>query len=138
MELLERNQQLIDAFRADKNKVDGQFSGRALLLLTTIGAKSGRRHTVPLSYFTDGDRIFVLAAHSGAPNHPAWYHNLLAQPEVTVELGSEIWQTRAVVAERQERERLFNKRAEEAPYVLDMQRKITRQIPVVILRRSGD
>ena len=130
-------QALITEFRANSGQCRG-WEDNSLLLLTTIGAKSGRRHTVPVSFTTDGDRVVVLAANGGEPNRPAWYHNLLAHPEVTVELGSEIWQTRAVVAEGQERERLFNKRAEEAPFVLEMQRKMTHQIPVVILRRPGD
>ena len=128
------NQALIAGFRANGGTVDGW---PPLLLLTTIGAKHGQPHTTPLLYSTDGDRIIVIAADSGAPKHPAWYHNLVADPEVTVELGCERWRMRAVVAEGKERERLFKQHAEQAPWLVEFQAKTTRQIPVVILERGG-
>ena len=133
-ELKQFNQALIAEFRANGGNVSGWHP---LLLLTTIGAKRGQPHTTPLTYSTDGDRIIVIAAHSGAPKHPAWYHNLVANPEVTVELGRERLRMRAVVAEGKERERLFKQHAEQAPWIVEYQAKTTRPIPVVILERGA-
>jgi deazaflavin-dependent oxidoreductase (nitroreductase family) len=130
------DQALIAEFRAQSGKVSG-WEDNPLLLLTTIGARSGQPHTKPLSYTTDGDRIIVFAGNSGAPDLPDWYYNLVAHPEVTVELGRECWQTRAVVATGQEHERLWNRRVEEAPWIVELQRKAKRQVPVVILARAG-
>ncbi len=127
---------LIAEFRAHGGKVSG-WEHNPLLLLTTIGARSGQPHTKPLSYTTDGDRIIVFAANSGALDLPDWYHNLVAHPEVTVELGRECWQTQAVVATGQKHERLLIRRAEEAPWFVELQRKAKRQVPVVILARGG-
>src|SRR5438067_1506317 len=76
------NRQLIEEFRADRSK----FGGRPLLLLTTTGAKSGQRRTTPMMYVRDGDHLMVIASNVGAPTHPAWYHNLMAHPDVTVEV----------------------------------------------------
>jgi deazaflavin-dependent oxidoreductase (nitroreductase family) len=133
-ELKQFNQALIAEFRANGGKVSGWH---ALLLLTTIGAKRGQPHTTPLVYSIDGDRIIVIAAHLGAPTHPAWYHNLVVTPEVTVELGDERFRMRAIVAEGQERERLFNQHAEHVPAIVAYQGKTTRQIPVVVLERAN-
>jgi len=133
-ELKQYNQALIENFRA--NGGVGSDSP-PVLLLTTIGAKSGQPHTTPLGYSTNGDRILVIAAYLGAPKHPAWYHNLVAHPEVTVELGRERLRMCAVVAEGAERERLFNQHAEQAPWTVEYQAKTTRQFPVVVLERVG-
>src|SRR2546429_8732382 len=83
------NRPTIEAFRANGGKVGGIWEGRPLLLLTTTGAKSGRRRTHPLMYLRDDDRLLVFASTGGAPTNPDWYHNLLAHPEVTVEVGNE-------------------------------------------------
>ena len=83
------NRQLIDEFRANNGKVGGPFERAPLVLLTTKGAKSGQPRTFPVVYTRDGDRIVVIASKGGAPNNPAWYHNLVANPEVTVELPGE-------------------------------------------------
>ncbi|MBF6591301.1 MAG: nitroreductase family deazaflavin-dependent oxidoreductase [Ktedonobacterales bacterium] len=131
------NQTLIAEFRATGGKVSGQFARSPLLLLTTIGAKSGQPRTMPLAYTTDGDRLVIIASKGGAPTNPDWYHNLVANPLVTVELGSERFQARAVVPAGQERERLFNQMAERMPFFAAYQRKVTRQIPVVVLERVG-
>ena len=136
MELLERNQQLIDAFRADKNKVDGQFSGRALLLLTTIGAKSGARRTSPLACTADGDQFVIMGSNNGQEIHPNWYRNLQANPHVTVEVGNETFEATATVAEGAERVRLFAKVVAGMPGFGEYQAKIQRQIPVVVLTRQ--
>jgi deazaflavin-dependent oxidoreductase (nitroreductase family) len=76
------NQQIIDEFRANGGQVGGPFEGARLLLLTTIGARSGAPHTTPLGYLPDGERSLVIASAGGAPNHPAWFHNLVANPHV--------------------------------------------------------
>src|SRR5689334_22435787 len=90
------NQGIISEFRANGGKMTGgPFAGSPLLLLTTTGARTGRKLTSPLLYNTDGDRILVFASKGGAPTHPDWYHNLLANPEVTVELGTEKFQAKA-------------------------------------------
>jgi deazaflavin-dependent oxidoreductase (nitroreductase family) len=126
------NRPLIAEFRANAGKVNGWHS---LLLLTTVGAKSSQPHTTPLVYSTDGDRIIIVAAARGAPKHPDWYHNLLAHPEVTVELDGESQRMRAVVAEGQEYERLFIQHAEQVPAVVEYQGKTARRIPIVILEQ---
>src|SRR5690348_15708116 len=82
------NRQLIEEFRANRSKFEGP-AARRLLLLTTIGAKSGQRYTTPMMYIPNGDRLLVVGSNIGAPNHPDWYHNLVAHPEVTVEVGTE-------------------------------------------------
>jgi deazaflavin-dependent oxidoreductase (nitroreductase family) len=123
------NSRLIEEYRATGGKVTGQFAGRPLLLLTTVGAKSGRSRTVPLAYTTDGDRLVLIASKGGAPTNPGWYHNLRAKPEVTVELGEETFRARATVTEGQERERLFNQMAAEMPGFADYQRKTSDGCP---------
>jgi deazaflavin-dependent oxidoreductase (nitroreductase family) len=133
-ELKQFNRTLIEEFRAHEGQVSGWHS---LLLLTTIGARSGQPHTTPLVYSTDGDRIILIAAYVGAPRHPAWYHNLLAHPEVTVELSGERLRMRAVVAEGHERERLFNQHAEQFAVVVEYQGMTARRLPVVVLERVG-
>ena len=89
------NRQTIEAFRANGGKVGGMWEGRPLLLLTTSGAKSGRRHTTPTMYLADGDRLLIFASKGGAPTNPDWYHNLLVHPEVTVEVGTEKYEATA-------------------------------------------
>ena len=128
----ENNRKVIDEFR----RTGGKVSGRGpLLLLTTRGAKSGLARVNPLMYSTDGDRFVVLASKGGAPAHPDWYHNLLAHPEVIVEVGAERFSARATTAQGEERERLFDQHAAAMPYFRGFQEKTQRQIPVVILAR---
>lgn len=131
------NQQLIEEFRANEGKVTGPFAGAPLLLLTSRGAKSGEVRTTPLVYTRDGDRLVVLASKGGAPTNPAWYHNLVTNPEATIELGDEKFEARATVAEGEERDRLFDAQAAQMPNFADYQRKTTRQIPVVVLERTS-
>jgi deazaflavin-dependent oxidoreductase (nitroreductase family) len=129
------NRKIIDEFRSNHGKVTGVFANAPLVLLTTTGAKSGREHTTPVVYTRDGDRIVVIASKGGAPSHPAWYHNLVANPEVTVELPDETYKARAVVAHGDERERLYRAQAELMPNFTEYQKKTTREIPVVVLER---
>ncbi len=103
------NRQTIEAFRANGGKVGGMWEGRPLLLLTTTGAKSGQRRTNPVMYMRDGDRLLVFASKGGAPTNPDWYHNLLAHPEVTAEVGGETYDAIATPLTGEERDQLSEK-----------------------------
>ena len=127
------NRQLIQEYRANPSN----FSGRPLLLLTTTGAKSGQRRTTPMMYVPDGDRLLVIASNAGAPAHPAWYHNLVAHPDVTVEVGNETFDATAIVTTGEERQRLWTGIVERYPFFTEHQAKITRQIPVIALQRRA-
>jgi deazaflavin-dependent oxidoreductase (nitroreductase family) len=131
------NRQLIEEFRANRGKSGGPMEGRPLLLLTTTGAKSGQLRTTPMMYIPDGDRLLVIASNAGASIHPDWYRNLVAYPEVTVEVGNEIFEAIAVVTEGQERQRLWTRVIELYPFFANYQAKVTRQIPVIVLERRG-
>ena len=130
------NRQLIEEFRAHRGKSGGPMEGRPLLLLTTAGAKSGQLRTTPVMYIPDGDRLLVIASNAGAATHPDWYRNLLAHPEVTVEVGNETFKAIAIVTEGSERQRLWTRVVELYPFFADHQAKIARQIPVIVLRRK--
>ncbi|MEO3889908.1 nitroreductase/quinone reductase family protein [Nonomuraea sp. B5E05] len=127
------NQQIIDEFRANQGQVGGPFEGARLLLLTTVGAKSGARRTTPLGYLPDGDRVLVIASAGGSPRHPAWYHNLLADPEVTVEDGVFTYPATAVVLEGEERDHMFARAVEADPGWGAYQDRAGRILPVVAL-----
>ena len=129
------NRQLIEEFRADRDKGGGAMKGRPLLLLTTTGAKSGQLRTKPMMFIPDGDRLLVIASNAGAPTHPDWYRNLEAHPEVTVEVGNETFKAIATVTEGLERQRLWSRVVELYPFFADHQAKTSRQIPVIVLRR---
>jgi deazaflavin-dependent oxidoreductase (nitroreductase family) len=134
-EMNDFNQRVISEFRANQGKVGGQFANMPMLLLTMTGAKSGRTITKPLVYTKDGDRIVVIASFAGAPKSPAWYNNLVANPEATVELGSERFRVRATVTSGEERQRLYDHQAAQMPIFTEYQKKTTRQIPVLVLTR---
>ncbi len=129
------NQQVIAEFRANDGKVGGHFANTPLLLLTTTGTRSGHPRTSPLGYSTDDDRIIIIASYNGAPSHPAWYHNLVAHPEATVEVGSERFSARATVIEGEKRARLWDRLTEQFSFLVEHQQKTTRQIPLVALER---
>ena len=131
------NQRLIDEFRANGGKVGGPFADQPLLLLTTTGAKSGQRRTMPLVYSTDGDRIVIIASNGGAATNPAWYHNLRANRVVTVELPGDTFDAHATEALDDERRRLFNQQAALMSGFADYQRHTTREISVVVLERRA-
>ena len=131
------NRSLIDEFRANEGKVKGHFEGAPLMLLTTTGAKTGREHTTPVVYKRDGDRLLVFGSKAGAPTHPAWYHNLVANPKVTVELPGERYEALAVEVEGAERDRLFDEQKAAMPGFADYEQKTTRKIPVIALQRVG-
>lgn len=133
--LYDWNQAVIKEFRENGGKVGGNFAGSTLLLLHTIGAKSGKEHVTPVMYSTDGDHLFIIASKAGAPEHPSWYHNIAANPVVTLEVGSETYKAKAVIAPEPERTRLFAKMVSIAPGFGQYQAKTTRIIPVVTLER---
>jgi deazaflavin-dependent oxidoreductase (nitroreductase family) len=133
-ELNERNKKIIDEFRANSGKVGGPFEGRTLLLLHTKGAKSQQERINPVACTRDGDRLAVIASKGGAPTHPDWYYNILANPLVTVEVGTEKFQAYASVAEEPERTRLYDQMVAMMPGFDDYRRKTTRVIPVIVLK----
>ena len=126
------NQQVIAGLRA------GNLENQPLLLLTNTGARSGKTRVNPLAYTRDGDRYVVLASKGGGPSNPDWYHNVIANPEVTVEVGQQRFKARARVAEGDERERLFNAQAVQMPNFAEYQQKTSRQIPVIVLDRPNE
>lgn len=130
------NCKIIEEFHANKGKVGGPFEGAPLLLLTTTGAKSGQQRTTPLVYMPDGDRMLIFASKAGAPTNPDWYHNLVAHPQVTVEVGTETLNVTAVVITGEERDRLYAKQAAINPGFAEYETKTTRKIPVIALERQ--
>ena len=124
------NTELIETFRKNNGTMP---NGSPLLLLSTKGARSGQLRVNPLVYTRDGDRYVIIASKGGFPNNPDWYHNLVANPEVTVEVGQERFPARAMVTEGDERDRLFNAQAALMPNFADYQTKTTRKIPVIVL-----
>jgi deazaflavin-dependent oxidoreductase (nitroreductase family) len=132
------NHGLIEDYRTNGRATQGPFVGRQILLLTTTGAKSGEPRTTPLVYTTDDDRIVIVASMGGAPVHPFWFNNLVANPTVTVELGGETFQAKATVASPAERRRLYDQHAELHPSFKDYEQKTTREIPVILLDRIAD
>ena len=128
------NQKVIAAFRANAGVVPGWPN--PLILLTTTGAKSGQPRTTPVAYSTDGDRLVIAASKGGAPTNPDWYHNLVANPIVTIELGDERFRARAtVVTDEAERQRLYAHHAELMPGFAEYPQKTARRIPVILLER---
>ncbi len=129
------NQRIIEQFRATGGTAD--YPG-PVVSLTTTGAKSGQPRTTPLAYSRDGEHLVVLASAGGAPTHPAWYHNLVAHPSVTVEVGAETFPARATVVEGAERDRLYAQHARVLGFAeADYRQKTARQIPIVILTRMA-
>nr|WP_236714661.1 nitroreductase/quinone reductase family protein [Nonomuraea pusilla] len=127
-------QQIIDEFRAGKGRVGGPFEGARLLLLTTTGARTGRPHTTPLGYLPDGGgRMLVIASAGGSPKHPAWYHNLVANPRVTVETGAFTLEADATVLQGEERDAIFARAVESDPGWAEYEAKSGRVLPVVAL-----
>jgi deazaflavin-dependent oxidoreductase (nitroreductase family) len=145
------NAQVIEQFRANEGNVGGRFEGAPVLLLTTTGAKTGQRRVNPMMYLaeavlgvsdsqgsgTEGDRIYVFASKAGAPTNPDWYHNLVANPQVTVERGTEKYEAVATPLTGAERDRIYAIQAERYPGFAEYQEKTTRTIPVVSLERAG-
>jgi deazaflavin-dependent oxidoreductase (nitroreductase family) len=133
----EINQRVIADFRANQGKVSGSalFEGMPVLLMTMTGAKSGRTLTRPVCYSRDGDALVIIASYGGAAQNPPWYHNLVANPVIAVEVGTEKFKARARVTSGAERQRLFDKAAREMPPFAEYQKKTMRELPVVVLNR---
>jgi deazaflavin-dependent oxidoreductase (nitroreductase family) len=131
------NRRIIEEFHANAGVVGGPFEGTPLLLLHTRGAKTGQARINPVAYQEVGDGFAVFASKGGAPTNPDWYHNLVAHPDVTVEVGTETYDVVARVAEGDERERIWTTQKERHPGFASYEDKTERQIPVVILERAG-
>src|SRR4051794_16519023 len=131
------NANIITEFRANGGKVTGPFAGAPLMLLTTTGAKSGNRRTIPIVYTRDGDRYIIIASKGGAPTNPDWYHNLVAHPEATIEVGTDRFEADATIPAGDERERLFRAQAALMPNFAEYEQMTTRVIPVVALTPQG-
>jgi deazaflavin-dependent oxidoreductase (nitroreductase family) len=130
------NREVVDEFRARGGRV-AAFEGRPLLLLHSQGAKSGSEYVNPLVYLPVGDDFAVFGSKAGAPVNPGWYHNLRANPDTVVEIGTETIPVRARVAEGEERERIWEEQKRANPNFAEYEQKTTRPIPVVILERAA-
>ena len=128
------NKQIIEEFRANGGKVGGFFEGATLLLLHTVGAKSGLERVNPVVYLADCDRYVIVASKAGADTHPDWYHNIIANPEVTMEVGNETFQALASIATEPERTELYEKMEAQHTGFTEYKNKTTRVIPVITLR----
>jgi deazaflavin-dependent oxidoreductase (nitroreductase family) len=129
------NTQIIEEFRANAGKVGGGFEGAPMLLLITTGAKSGSTRVNPMMYLAEGDRLYVFASKAGAPTNPDWYHNLLADPKVQAEVGTETFDMTATPLEGAERDRIYAEQARRYSGFAEYQEKTDRVIPVVALDR---
>lgn len=129
------NKQIIEEFRANDGKVGGYFANNTLLLLHTTGAKSGQERTNPLVTFEDGDRLVVIASKGGAPSHPDWYYNVVANPVVDVEFGTDKFQVQATVTSEPERTELYETMESKFAGFSEYKENTTRVIPVVTLSR---
>lgn len=127
------NAKVIEEFRANQGRVGGPFEGSTLLLLHHVGARSGTQRINPLVYLRDGDRYVVFASKAGAPTNPDWYHNLKANPNVSIEVGTDKIDVVASEAMGEDRERLFGRMAERHPQFAEYQNNTDRAIPVIVL-----
>jgi deazaflavin-dependent oxidoreductase (nitroreductase family) len=132
------NEQVIAEFRANHGKVGGPFEGAPLLLLHSTGAKSGEERVSPMMYLPDGERFLVFASKAGAPTNPAWYHNLLAHPDATIEVGDDTIAVRAEELPRAERDAKYAEQAALYPGFADYEAKTDRVIPVLALTPRPD
>ena len=131
------NADVITDFRASAGKPGGRFEGRPILLISTIGAKSGQQRTNPLMYLEDSERCVVFASKGGGPTNPDWYHNIVANPSVTLEVGSETFVAQATLATGAERDALFARQVAQQPVFGEYEQKAPRTIPVVIFTRQS-
>ena len=129
------NAQIISEFRSNDGKVGGPFEGATVLLLTTKGARSGLERVNPVVARTEGDDVYVFASKAGAPTNPDWFHNLVANPEVTVEVGTDTYRARAEVLDQAERDRVYEAQAADFANFAEYQAATDRVIPVVRLQR---
>jgi len=132
------NRKIIEEFRENAGAVGGPFEGRPILLLTHTGARTGTVRTNPLAYMRDGDDYVIYASKGGSPTNPDWYHNLLAHPEVSIEVGTETIPVRAREATGAERDDLWRRQIAAMPAFGDYERKTSRTIPVIVLEPWGE
>lgn len=127
------NSQVIEEFRANGGKAGGMFEGMPLVLVHNVGAKSGKEYVTPLVYLADGDDIVIFASKAGAPENPGWYHNLKAEPNVSIEVGTETLDVLAAEATGDERDRLYSTQEAAQPQFAGYAEKTDRKIPVIVL-----
>ncbi|MEV6910931.1 nitroreductase family deazaflavin-dependent oxidoreductase [Amycolatopsis sp. NPDC051071] len=134
---LDWNKNVIKEFRENEGKVDGPFEGASLVLLTTVGAKSGEPRTSPLVFVEDDGKYVIAASYAGSDKNPAWFHNISANPKVTLEIGTEKFEATATVVleDRAERDRLYAKMVSAMPGFAEYEAKTDRVIPIVTLSR---
>ena len=130
------NKKIIAEFRANNGVVGGQFENMPILLLETVGAKSGARRVRPLAYFSHEDRHLIVGSFGGSPKNPPWYYNVMVNPEVVVEVGSEKYTAHAEVLDEPERTEMYSKLESQIPMFKQYRENIERTIPVVALNRS--
>ena len=130
------NTQIIEEFHANEGKVGGPFEGATLLLLTHRGAKTGTVRTNPLAYIEEDGRYFVFGSKGGASTNPDWYHNLRANPDATIEIGTEKFDVTAEVLTGEERDRIWARNVRERPAFGEYEKRTSRQIPVIALTRK--
>jgi deazaflavin-dependent oxidoreductase (nitroreductase family) len=137
----EMNREVIEEFRSKNGVVEeavgGYFKGKPILLLHMTGAKTGAARMTPLMFLDEGDLRYVFASKGGSPDNPDWFHNVRANPEVTVEVGTEKYDARAREITGDERDRIYAAMADRFPQFGEYQEKTTRAIPVVALERTG-
>jgi deazaflavin-dependent oxidoreductase (nitroreductase family) len=127
------NTQVIEEFRANDGVVGGMFEGMPLLLVHHVGARSGQARITPLVYLPEKGRYVVFASKGGAPEHPAWYHNLLANPETEIEVGSDTVAVTATELTGDERDQVYATQVKAAPQFGEYEAKTARKIPVIAL-----
>lgn len=127
------NKRVVEEFRANGGKAGGMLEGRPLLILHNIGARTGAPRINPLAYQKVEDGYAIFGTKGGSPTHPAWYHNLMANPEVRIELGAETFMVRARLTDGEERERIWTQQKIDLPMFADFEKKTSRQIPVIVL-----
>ena len=135
-EMNDFNRQIIDEFRANDGRVGGGFAGAPMVLLHHTGAKSGTERVSPLVYQVVGDGWAVFASKGGAPDNPDWFHNVTANPETTIEIGTDKFDVVAHVAEGDEREAIWTKQKQDFPNFAEYEKNTDRTIPVVVLERN--
>jgi deazaflavin-dependent oxidoreductase (nitroreductase family) len=131
------NNAIVEEFRANDGVVGGQFAGSPILLLTTKGARTGLDRTWPLAYLADGQRWVLYAGNGGRPNRPGWYHNLVADPNATIEIGTDTFRVHATVTEGEQRADLWARQVAAVPYLEPMQQTAPGPIPVIVLTRQA-
>ena len=135
-EMNDFNQKVIEEFRANAGKVGGPFAGAPMILVTHTGAKSGKPYTAPLVYLADGDNQIIFASKAGSDTHPQWYLNMVANPSVSIEIGTEKFTANAVEVTGEERDAIYTKQAALMPNFAEYAAKTTRVIPVIRIVRN--